>query len=180
MQPNKPDPSTLAPMSQRELNHVMKKHSMYLKGEIGGGRAVLQYCNLSGLDLSNQDLSQADFTASHFRDANLSGGNFKSASFFACDLRNANMRNANLCRVDFRGAYVSGADLTGADLTDADMREGKVMRRGTDGTMEDQARSGGGKGSKTIFTGAKLKDTNMEGVQANQADFSDADMTGVI
>jgi len=144
-----PDPSDMAPMEQGELNAIINKHQMYLRGEMGGARAVLQYCNLSGLNFSGKDLSQADFTASLFRDANLSGANFKSASFFACDLRNADLRDADLSRVDFRGAYVSGADLTGADLTDADMREGKVMKRANDGTLEDNKRSGG-VGAKTV------------------------------
>lgn len=172
------DPSEMAPMSQEELDETIKKHGRYMRGELGGARAVLQYRNLSGLNFSRKDLSQADFTGSLFREANMVEANFKSTSFFACDLRNANLRDANLSRVDFRGAYVSGADLTGADMTDADMREGKVMKRGKEGSLEDQRRPGGD-GSRTVFAGAKMADTNMAGVQATQADFSDADMTGV-
>jgi uncharacterized protein YjbI with pentapeptide repeats len=173
-----PDPSDLPPLSQSTLDDLIKKHTMFLKGQHGGARCVLKYRNLSHLNFKSSDLSQADFTGSLFIEANLSHGIFKNACFFACDLRNANMREGNFSRADFRGAYVAGANLAGADLAEADMREGKIMKRGEKGELTDRKRSGG-VGAKTIFTGARLTETNMAGAQAVSADFSDADLTGV-
>ena len=46
-----PDPSELSPLSQEELDDIVKRHMMFLKGQNGGARAVLQYRNLSNLDL---------------------------------------------------------------------------------------------------------------------------------
>lgn len=172
-----PDPSDLSPLSQSDLDHIIEKHAMYMKGRHGGARAVVTYSNLSYLDFKKSDLSFADFTGSLFLEADLSNSNFTGTSFFAGDLRNANMSLGNFSRADFRGAYVAGADLTGANLKDADMREGKIMKRGEKGTLTDRKRSGG-IGAKTVFTGAKLTDTNMAGIQAKAADFSDADLTG--
>ncbi len=152
---------------------------MFLRGQNGGARAVVQYKNLSNLDFKEQDVSQADFTGSAFLESNLSYANFSGTTFFACDMRNADMKGGNFRRADFRGAFVAGADLSQADMTDADMREGKIMKRGQQGALEDRKRSGGD-GAKTVFTGAKLSETNMSGVQAKSADFSDADLSGTI
>jgi len=173
-----PDPGELPPLSQNALDEAIKKHAMYLRGQNGGARCALKYRNLSYLSFKANDLSQADFTGSLFIEADLSFGTFKGATFFACDLRNANLREGNFTRADFRGAYVAGANLAGADLAEADMREGKIMKRGEKGELTDRKRSGGS-GAKTVFTGAKLTETNMAGAQATSADFSDADLTGV-
>ena len=173
-----PDPSELSPLSQEELDDIVKRHMMFLKGQNGGARAVLQYRNLSNLDFNGNDLSQGEFTGSLFIESDLSGGTFKSASFFACDMRNADMSNSNFSRADFRGAYVAGANLSGADMSDVDLREGKIMKRDSQGILEDRKRSGG-QGFHTVFSGAKLTDTDMTGAQAVSADFSDTDMSGV-
>ena len=174
-----PEPSELVIFTQEELEDAIEKHKMYLKGQRGGARAVIKYRNLSGLDFNQCDLSHADFTGSALISANLSHCKFEAACFFACDLRNSDLRHTGFNRADFRGAYVAGANLTGADLANADMREGKIMHRGKQGELTDRKRSGG-IGAKTIFTGARLSDTNMTGAQARSADFSDADMTGVV
>jgi len=173
-----PDPGELLPLHQDALDEIIKKHDMFLRGQQGGARAVITYRNLSYLNFKAKDLSNADFTGSLFIEADLSHGKFCNTTFFACDLRNANMRDANFSRCDFRGAYVAGANLSGSDLADVDMREGKIMKRGEQGELTDRKRSGG-KGAKTVFTGAKLSETNMVGAQAKAADFSDADLTGV-
>lgn len=178
MQNTIPDPKDLPPMEQYTLDDIIEKHGRYLRGQKGGARAVIQYRNLSELSFKGNDLSQADFTGSMLIGADLTDSNFSGCSFFACDLRNANIKNANLSRCDLRGAYVAGANLTGADLRDADMREGKIMKRDKRGILEDRKRLGG-EGARTVFSGAKLTDTKMNGAQAMSVDFTDADLTGV-
>jgi len=174
-----PDPSELTPLSQSVMDEVLQKHAMYLRGQVGGARCVLKYRDLSGLDFQQYDLSQADFTGSLLIDVDMSNGIYIGASFFACDMRNADMHNGNFSRADFRGAYVAGANLSGANLSDVDLREGKIMKRGDRGVLEDRKRSAGA-GAKAILSGAKMSDTNMAGAQATSADFSDSDMSGVI
>jgi len=174
--------STLERVSQRELDEAIKKHMTFLKGVRGGARAVMKFKDLSGLHFRGGDLSQADFTGSVMVGAVLTKGTFKGVSFFACDMRNANLENGNFSRADFRGAYVAGANLTGADLEKADLREGKVMERTEKkGPLQDKSWSDGRpKTQRTIFSGARLQETNLSGSRAVAADFSDADLSGVI
>ncbi|PJB71473.1 MAG: pentapeptide repeat-containing protein [Alphaproteobacteria bacterium CG_4_9_14_3_um_filter_47_13] len=173
--------SSLEQVTQRELEDIIKKHTIFLKGIRGGARAVLKFRDMSGLKFQGADLSQADFTGSILQGADLSWGTFTGASFFASDLRNACLVQGDFSRADFRGACVSGADLTGADLEKADLREGKVMERNARGILTDKDWGEGEPNrKKTIFTGAKLRDTNLSGSRAATADFSDADLSGVL
>ncbi len=174
--------SGLEKVTQRELDDIIQKHATFLKGIRGGARAILKFKDLSHLDFRGCNLAQGDFTGSLLNGADLSRGVFKGVSFFACDMRNANLEHADFSRADFRGAYVAGANLTGADLKSADMREGRLMGRDDRGQMVDMKRPGipEDKTHKTIFTGAKLSETDLSGSRASSADFSDADLSGVI
>ncbi len=171
-----PPPNNLPEITQSELNEVLESHSLFLRGQIGGKRAMLQYKDLSALNFHNHDLSHADFTGSMFVGADLSLGIYKCACFFACDLRNADLSHADLSRTDLRGAYLAGANLSGADLSDADMRCGKIMQEVKKKGLVNRKRSGG-EGAKTILTGAKLNHANMSKIRANNADFTDADLS---
>lgn len=176
------DKATLERVTQKQLDEIIKKHHTFLKGIRGGARAVIKFKDMSELDFRKCDLSQADLTGSILMGANLANGTFRGVSFFACDLRNARLENANFTRADFRGAFVAGANLTGADLKNADLREGRVMERGEKGGLVNKPTSPTFRENshKTIFTGAKLTETDMSGARAAAADFSDADLSGVI
>ncbi len=174
-----PNPDNLPSIAQGELNNMLEKHVMFLRGQVGGQRIILQYKNLSNLNFYNHNLSQADFTGSMLVGSDLSLGNYTGACFFACDLRNADLSHATLTRSDLRGSCLSGANLSGANLTDADMREGKIMQKGDNGDLVNRKRTGG-KGSKTILVGARLHNTDMSGVRAPSADFTDADLSKTI
>jgi uncharacterized protein YjbI with pentapeptide repeats len=173
--------TALEKITQAALNGIIEKHAIFLKGIRGGARAVLKFKDLSDLDFHGCDLSQADLTGSLLVGANLSKGVFRSVTFFACDMRNANLEGADCSRADFRGAYVAGANLVNANLKSADLREGTIMERDENGVMAEKARPGiAGKIHRTVFTGAKMADTNMSDVQAINADFTDADLSGVM
>ena len=183
MSPSAPDTSSnLEKVTQRELDDVIKKHATFLKGIRGGARCVLKFKDLSHLDFRGSNVSQGDFTGSLLNSANLAHGIFRGVSFFACDMRNANLEQGDFSRADFRGAYVAGANLTGADMKSADLREGRMMERDDKGQMVDIERPGvpQDKTHKTIFTGAKLSETNLSGARGSSADFSDADLSGVV
>ncbi len=172
-----PDPNELQRISQEELNEIIAKHAMYLRGQSGGARAIIQFRDISQANLRAVDLSQADFTGSMFIETDLSNSVFVGASFFACDLRNANLFEANLSRADLRGAYIAGADLTRANLNEADLRTGKIMKRAENGSIEDRKYSGS-KGPVTVLAGANMLETNMVKVNASEADFTDANLCG--
>ena len=68
-------------------------------------------------------------------------------------------------------------------MKSADLREGRMMERDDSGQMVDITRPGiptGDKSHKTIFTGAKLSETDLSGARGASADFSDADLSGVV
>lgn len=171
-----PEPEALIILAQQDFNVIIDKHLMFIRGQRGGARAVLQYRNLSYLNFHNANLSQADFTGSLLLGADLSFGIYQGACFFACDLRNADMSRADFSRADFRGAILSGADLTGTDMTRADLREGKIMTSGPGGRLEDRKRPGNPGNARTILSGAKMAHCDLSGALAKAADFSDADL----
>lgn len=173
--------TVMAPMQQAELDELIIKHKRYLDGQNGGARAVLKFKNLSGLDMSNKNLSHSDFTGSCFIGANMSDTDFTSATFFACDLRRANLEHSNFTRADFRGAFVAGANLNQADLKGADLREGKIMENGSEGYLSERKlkKDIDGVVAQTVFTGARMMQTNLSGIRAASADFSDADLSHV-
>ena len=176
---NIPPPTDLPPVTQDELNDILKRHTMFLRGKIGGQRAVLHYKDLSNLNFHNHDISQADFTGSMLVEADLSLGIYKSACFFGCNLKSADLSYADLSRADLRGSYLGGANLSGACLIDADMREGKIMEKEKGGGLVNRKRTAG-KGTKTILTGAHLANADLSSVRAHGADFSDADLSKAV
>lgn len=173
-----PDAASLPKIEQVVLAQYARQHKDFLDGRSGGVRAILKFKDLSGLDMTGMNMEQADFTGSRLAGAQMGNGRFKGTSFFACDLRNANLRGADLNRADLRGAYMVGADLTRAKLDGADLREGKIMKRGEKGVLEDRAR--GVPGTKTVMAGVRLTGASLKSVSATCVDFSDADLTGAV
>ena len=96
----------LSPLSQEELDRIIKSHRMYSEGSVGGARAVLTDRDLSNLDFHSADMNGADFSRSKFKHSNMSAADFTNAIFSGCDLRSANLQHAKLARADFRGAKV--------------------------------------------------------------------------
>lgn len=171
---------SLERLTQRELDDIIRKHTVFLKGVRGGARAILKFKDISGLNFQGADLSNADFTGSLLLDTILAHGTFKGSCFFACDLRNANLEKGDFSRADFRGACLAGVNLNGAVLEKADFREGKIMERDTKGVLKDVEWEGGEpRRQRTILAGAKLRDCNLSGIRASSADFADADLAGV-
>ena len=86
-------------MTKKELELILKKHSLWLEDNTKGERANLSRAYLYG--------------------ANLNGANLSRANLYEADLYEANLSRANLSRANLIGADLSGADLSGADLKDA-------------------------------------------------------------
>lgn len=166
---------TLQPMTQAELNEIIRKHHMFRTAKPGGARAVVRDRDLSGLNFTGQDLSQSDFTGCIMYGATLSNASFESATLFGCDLRSANMRGARLVRADLRGADVDGADLHKADLTGADLREGKTIVKRKVKREEDQY-SKAAEAGVVQFTASDMTEAVLQGATAINADFTDARM----
>jgi hypothetical protein len=98
--------------TQKEIDAILKKHDLWLRGKKTGIRA----------DLSSADLSWANLRWANLSWANLSSADLSSADLRWADLRWANLRSANLRSANLRSADLSSADLSSADLSSADLR----------------------------------------------------------
>ena len=112
-------------ITNKMLEEILNKHSLWLKGESSGDRA-----DLSGADLSKAYLSGADLRDAYLSDADLRGAYLTGSILSRADLSGADLRGANLRGADLRGAFLSGDDLRDADLSGADLRGANL--RGAD------------------------------------------------
>ncbi|MEZ5813196.1 MAG: pentapeptide repeat-containing protein [Alphaproteobacteria bacterium] len=162
-------------ITQEQLLEIIERHKKFLMGSGGGQRAILTCKDLSGLDFRLADLSNADFSGARLDGANMSQASFVNASFFSCDMHKTDMKNSNFTRADFRGAEVIGSDLSEADFTHADFRQGHLLNYKSENPDE-----GWGKHGHTRFSGSTVRDTNLSGVMAQHANFSETNLSGVI
>ena len=127
-----------------ELNDILSKHELWLRGDLSGVRADLSYANLSeanlseanlyranlsyanlsyanlfGADLSYANLYRANLSDAYLRYANLSYANLSDADLSYANLSDVNLSYANLFGADLSYANLFGADLRGANLSDA-------------------------------------------------------------
>ena len=109
-------------ISVEELNEILEKHEIWLRGEEGGERADLWDTDLRGFDLIDINLSGADLRNSDLGDANLMYADLKYADLKYTDLSYTNLSDADLRGADLRGANLMGADLSDTDISDADLR----------------------------------------------------------
>ena len=136
-------------ITNKMLEEILNKHSLWLKGESSGDRA-----DLSGADLSKAYLSGADLRDAYLNDANLRGAYLSGADLSRADLSGADLRGANLRGANLKGAYLSGADLRDADLSGADLRGANL--RGAD--LRD-----------AFLSGADLRDADLKISNLNDA-----------
>ena len=135
-------------ISVEELNEILEKHKIWLRGEEGGERADLWDTDLRGFDLIDINLSGADLRNSDLGDANLMYADLKYADLKYTDLSYTNLSDADLRGADLRGANLMGANLSNTNLSDTNLSD-------TD-----------------------LSDANLMGANLSDTDISDADLRG--
>ena len=101
-------------ITRDELNEILRKHDLWLKGDFNGARANLNGANLYGANLYGANLNGANLYG-----ANLYGANLYGADLNGADLNGANLYGANLIRADLIRADLNGANLRGANLRGA-------------------------------------------------------------
>ena len=124
-------------MDKSKLGEILKRHELWLKNGIDGGRADLSWAdlreaNLYRADLHKADLRDANLRGADLRDANLRGADLRGANLYRADLRCADLREADLRCADLREANLYRADLRGADLHKADLREADLREADAD------------------------------------------------
>lgn len=103
-------------VSKDELTEILRKHEMWIYGEVGGIRANLSNTDLSRANLHLANLAMADLSGAILSSANLSGATLYKANLWLADLRWADLRMTN-----FRLANLSGANFYKADLYKTDL-----------------------------------------------------------
>jgi len=162
-----------------EVREIVRRHEAFRVGRMGGARANLGHCDLSGMSLVKIRLVEASAPGIVFRRADLTGAELDQADLFGADFREATLCGASLERADLRGATFQGADLTGAKLCGADFRDGAVHDRLKAGVLvrrvhrDDGFHLGGARLVRSDLSGAR-----MGGIAAACADFSDAVLVG--
>ena len=150
------------------LNEILKKHEIWLRGEEGGERADLSYTDLSGVDLTGADLRYAnlrcvDLRYANLRYANLSDVDLRKADLSNTDLINAGLRDANLRNTNLRCANLRNVNLRNTDLRNTDLRCVNL--------------------NDADLRGADLRDTrlinaNLSGADLRDVNLRDADLRG--
>jgi uncharacterized protein YjbI with pentapeptide repeats len=162
-------------LTQAELNMICAKHDRLWSSKPGGARAVLAWCDLTGLDLRGRNLCDADLTGALLFDCQMQGVRLDHANLFGADLQCADLSEASLRRADLRGACLRNANLTGADLFEADLREGTMATADRkEGFRRLESRVMPGQAQGAILAGANLERSRLSGIVALKADFSDA------
>lgn len=110
-----------------ELNDILNKHELWLKGDPYGVRADLSCSDLCIADLRGINLSYANLSDANLSYANLSYANLSYANLYSADLSGTNLSDANLGRANLSDANLCGAILRGACLRDADLRGAKNL-----------------------------------------------------
>lgn len=107
----------------------------------GKDQSFVHLTDLKGLNLQYSNLMMADFSG---------------ATLLEGDFQGANLRRANLRGVDLRGVDLSEADLSEADLNEANLSRGNLRGANLSGVQ-----ALGTNFKKATFTGACLKDLNI-------------------
>lgn len=169
----------LTRIAREDLSKALAKHLAFLNARMGGVRANLSFCDLSGVNLTAHNLSDADLTGASLRGAILDNTNLTRAVLFGADLRRAKLRSADLSHADLRGAVVRGADLTNANLFHADLRDGAIADKVRGGDLRlRQLELGPSEAQQATFQSANLTGAKMAAIVANHTDFSDAILRG--
>lgn len=112
-------------INQEELNKILKKHELWLKGE-GGKRANLRCIDLSNANLNHTNLMHADLKYADLRYTNLREADLRCANLRCVDLSNANLRRANLEDADLSYSNLSNSNLKDANLNSADLNSANL------------------------------------------------------
>jgi len=160
-----------SPLSQGQLDAIVKKHEAFLASGGGGGtwetllasgmvfaiyrgpvgnEAELRYKKIEGLAMRGLVLSYSEWIGSLCRGQDLSGADLTGSVLTDADFTGTSFRDARLSRADFSRSKLVHCDFRGADLSGADLENADLSFADLRGARLDDAKTPG-----TIFTSAR-------------------------
>lgn len=142
---------------------------------------VFEGGNFLCVDFNGLDLSMANFDRAYLVGASFFRAFHRNASFVGADLREGNLMDANLAVVDF-----ARADLRGAQLPCGSEFQTPMLRRNFTAADLSSYEAGGcvsiggGRLDRASFTGADLENVWIVFESLVGADFTDANLRGVV
>lgn len=161
------------------LHRLNRLHIDWVAGRPSGKRAMLEKCDLRGLDFSHMNFADAVFLEcrldeSAARNVCFAGAVLRGSVFDRADLTSADFRRADLRSASFEEATLQDACLDRSDIRQDMFSEGASSFKGAILTRANFAES---KLKNADFTGAILAKANLTNADLRGASFRHAEMT---
>jgi uncharacterized protein YjbI with pentapeptide repeats len=163
----------------RDLLHKLHRlHADFVAGRRSGKRAMLEGCDLRGLDFSHMNFRDSHFINCRFdesagRSVCFANAALRGSSFDRADLTSADFQKADLRSVSFEEANVADACFDRSDMRQDIHSEGAASFKGAILTRANFAES---KLKNADFSGALLAKTNLSNADLRGASFRNAEM----
>ncbi len=141
--------------------------------------ATLSRGKFAGANFQNANLSEVDFGQADLSGADLTGAILDSASFRKAKLDGVKIAKASLVETIFSGVALAGADFSGCTGLGADFSKCDLAGCRFTGTNLPRADFSNAKLARADFAGAAIGKSLLEGVEAQEANFAGADLTGL-
>lgn len=93
-------------MKRKEFDEMMRLHEIWLNGEEGGRRAIMQGADLRNVNMNRADMRGVNMQRANMLHADMQYVNIQCAKMQHADMRHADMRSAEMQRTDMRGANI--------------------------------------------------------------------------
>ncbi|MCY3759446.1 MAG: pentapeptide repeat-containing protein [Acidobacteria bacterium] len=150
-----------------------------LNPDFRGECGDLRKADLFKTDLQGSNLSGANLSGASLTDVNLQGAKLVGARLIEATLTRTDLRDADLTGADLTGAHVSGAQFQGARLNRANLSEAVIRNTDLRGVELDQALFARMILFGVNLSGVDLSQRNWEGVEVSSSDLSQAVLSGL-
>lgn len=150
-----------------------------LNPDFRGECGDLRKADLFKTDLQGRNLSGANLSGASLTDVNLQGAKLVGARLIDATLTRTDLREADLTGADLTAAHLSGAQFQGAKLNGANLSEAVIRNTDLRGVEFDQALFARMILFGVNLSGVDLSGRNWEGVEVSSSDLSKAVLTGL-
>jgi len=150
-----------------------------LNPDFRGECGDLRKADLFKTDLQGSNLSGANLSGASLTDVNLQGAKLVGAMLIEATLTRTDLREADLTGADLTAAHLSGAQFQGARLNRANLSEAVIRNTDLRGVEFDQALFARMILFGVDLSGVDLSGRNWEGVEVSSSNLSQAVLTGL-